>query len=43
MKYEWLKPKDYLNEKVFHEAINNILINYDTGDYSIDFNIHKRY
>ncbi len=43
MKYQWLKPKDYLNEKVFHEAINNILENYDIGEYIIDFNIHKRY
>lgn len=43
MKYEWLKPKDYLNEELFHEAINHILKNYDTGEYIIDFNIHKRY
>lgn len=42
IKYEWLKPKDYLNKEVFHKAINHILKNYNSGHFKIDFDYSKR-
>lgn len=42
MKYEWLKPQDYLNKEIFHDALNNILKNYNNGDFKINFDFNKR-
>ena len=36
MKYEWLKPKDYLNLKTFEAAIDHILCNLGTK-FNMDF------
>jgi transposase len=37
MKYNWLKPKDYLNKEALHSAINHSLENYSNDDFTIDF------
>lgn len=37
MKYEWLKPEDYLTKETLHYAIQHILKNYNTEPFSIDF------
>lgn len=40
IKYEWLKPKDYLNLKTLEAAIDNILIKFGT-DFLINFEDKK--
>lgn len=37
MKYNWLKPEDYLSKEALHSAINHILENYNNDDFTIDF------
>jgi len=40
MKYEWLKPEDYLSKETLHEAVLNMLNNYDKSEFSIQFSIN---
>lgn len=40
MKHQWLKPKDFASKETLHQAINNILTNYNNDDFFIDFNIN---
>lgn len=42
MKYEWLQPKDYVSKETFHQAINHILKNYNSGEFKIKFDYLKR-
>lgn len=37
MKYDWLKPQDYLTKEDLHNAIKHILKNYNNDEFSIDF------
>jgi len=37
MKYEWLKPEDYLTKETLHAAIRHILKNYNSEQFYIDF------
>lgn len=40
MKLEWLRPEDYENRETLHKAINNILTNYSTDEFKIDFTLN---
>ena len=40
MKLEWLKPEDFENKEKLHEAISNILKNYNNDEFEIDFSIN---
>lgn len=40
MKLEWLRPEDYENKKSLHQAVNEILINYNNDDFKIDFSLN---
>ena len=41
MKIEWLKPQDFKSKEDLHQAIKNILKNYNSEEYKIDFNINE--
>ncbi len=41
MKLEWLKPQDYENKQSLHQAVNNILMNYNKEEFNIDFSVLK--
>ena len=41
MKIEWLKPQDFKSKEDLHQAIKNILKNYNSDEYKIDFNINE--
>ena len=41
MKLEWLKPEDYENKQSLHQAVNNILENYNNEEFNIDFSLCK--
>lgn len=38
IKYEWLKPKDYMDLETLEKALDNILINIGQKKYNIQFN-----
>ena len=40
IKLEWLKPEDFESKEKLHEAINNILKNYNNDEFKIDFSIN---
>lgn len=40
IKLEWLKPEDFENKEKLHEAISNILKNYSSDDFKIEFSIN---
>jgi transposase len=40
MKLEWLKPDAYESKEELHQAINNILVNYNNDEFNIDFTIN---
>jgi len=39
MKYEWLKPEAFSSKENLHQAINNILTNYNNEEFNINFSI----
>jgi len=39
MKHTWLKPKNYISKEILHSGVNNILKNYNKGEYKIDFTV----
>lgn len=41
MKLEWLKPEAYETKESLHAAINNILKNYNSEDFKIDFTLKQ--
>jgi len=40
IKLEWLKPEDFENKEKLHQAISNILKNYNNDDFKIEFSIN---
>jgi transposase len=40
MKLEWIKPQAYENKQTLHDAINNILTNYNNDEFNIDFTLN---
>jgi len=40
MKYEWLKPESFTCKESLHKAINNILTNYNSDEFSIKFSVN---
>ncbi len=42
MKLEWLKPEHYLSKDTLHQGINDILENYNNGEFKINFNVKKK-
>ena len=41
MKIEWLKPEDFNSKEDLHQAVQNLLKNYNSEKYKIDFTINK--
>lgn len=41
MKHEWLRPEDYNSAEALHARIKDILMNYGTGFFDIDFDTEK--
>ena len=40
IKLEWLEPEDFESKEKLHEAINNILKNYNNDEFKINFSIN---